>query len=118
MQVKLRLQRFGTKKRPYYRIVAATSTKKRDGLFLEIVGLYHPIEKKENQYRLNNERITHWLNNGATPSETVKDILKTNGLWKPFALDAEAKRVARVKKRNQKKKVAKKKQTSAATQEN
>ena len=52
--VKLRLQRYGAKKRPYYRIVATNSTSPRDGRFIEIIGLYHPIEK-ENQLKVTNE---------------------------------------------------------------
>ncbi|MFA7009966.1 MAG: 30S ribosomal protein S16, partial [Bacilli bacterium] len=47
MAVKLRLQRFGAKKRPYYRVVATNSTSPRDGRFIEIIGTYHPIEKND-----------------------------------------------------------------------
>ena len=85
MQVKLRLQRFGTKKKPYYRIVAATTTKPRDGQFLEIVGLYHPVATKTDQYRIDQEKVNAWLAKGAQPTETVRDILRKAGLWKPFA---------------------------------
>lgn len=85
MTVKLRLQRYGTKKKPYYRIVAATSTVKRDGQFLDIVGLYHPLVKEGQQVRLEKEKIDTWLKKGAQPSDTVKNILSKAGIWKPFA---------------------------------
>jgi small subunit ribosomal protein S16 len=85
MTVKLRLQRYGTKKRPYYRIVAASSTVKRDGKFLEIVGLYHPLVKAGEQVRLEKDKIDTWLKKGAQPSDTVKNILSKAGMWKPFA---------------------------------
>ncbi len=55
--VKLRLQRYGTKKRPYYRLVATASTSPRDGRFIEIIGTYHPIDK-ENQVKIDEEKST------------------------------------------------------------
>ena len=85
MTVKLRLQRYGTKKRPYYRIVATSSTVKRDGQFLDIVGLYHPLVKDGSQVRLEKEKISSWLSKGAQPSDTVRSILSKAGIWKPFA---------------------------------
>lgn len=83
MNVKIRLQRFGSKKRPYYRIVAAPNSKKRDGRFLEIIGLYHPLSEKE-PVRLKKDRIMYWLQAGAQPSDTVKNIFTKDGLWKEF----------------------------------
>lgn len=85
MTVKLRLQRYGTKKKPYYRIVAASSTVKRDGQFLEIVGLYHPLVKEGDQVRLERDKIDTWLKKGAQPSDTVRNLLSKAGIWKPFA---------------------------------
>lgn len=102
MTVKLRLQRFGTKKRPYYRIVAATSTVKRDGKFLDIVGLYHPLVKEGEQVRLEKEKIQHWLNQGAQPTDTVKSILSKAGIWKPFAEAKALRQGAARKKANEK----------------
>ena len=61
MSVKIRLKRFGTKKRPYYRIIVIDSRAPRDGRQLEEVGLYHPIEKEGNQIRVNEESIKAWL---------------------------------------------------------
>lgn len=104
MQVKLRLQRFGTKKRPYYRIVAASKFRKRDGHFLEILGIYHPIATKTEQYKVDAEKVNAWLEKGAIPSDTVKDILRKTGIWKEFAIKKEKLKVERVKKQAQKRK--------------
>lgn len=102
MTVKLRLQRYGTKKRPYYRIVAATSTVKRDGQFLDIVGLYHPLVKEGEQVRLEREKIDTWLKKGAQPSDTVRNILSKAGIWKPFAEAKAIKAGAKQKRLNEK----------------
>ena len=75
MAVVLRLKRFGTKKRPFYRIIAITKTEKRDGKPLEELGYYDP-KKGHNQVALDRDRVEHWIKNGATPSNTVKSILK------------------------------------------
>ena len=80
--VKIRLQRFGSAKRPFYRIVAADALAKRDGRFLEIVGTYDP---RADQVKLNNESIEKWLSVGAQPTDTVKSILKKAGVLKEFA---------------------------------
>ena len=69
--VKLRLKRIGAKKKPFYRIVAATSTAPRDGKFLETVGTYDPL-KNPSQVTLKEERVRYWLNNGAQPTDTVR----------------------------------------------
>lgn len=77
--VKLRLQRFGTKKRPFYRIVVANIRDRRDGRFVEIVGFYDPINVKE-PVRLEKEKIAGWIARGAVPSDTVAGLLKKNGV--------------------------------------
>lgn len=102
MTVKLRLQRYGTKKKPYYRIVATTSTVKRDGKFLDIVGLYHPLVKEGQQVRLEKEKIATWLGKGAQPSDTVRNILSKAGIWKPFAEARAVKAGAKQKRLNEK----------------
>jgi len=102
MTVKIRLQRYGTKKRPYYRIVAASSSVKRDGKFLEIVGLYHPLVKEGSQVRLEKDKIQTWLSKGAQPSDTVKTLLSKAGIWKPFAEAKAAKDGAKQKRLNEK----------------
>ena len=75
MSVKIRLKRFGTKKRPYYRIVVMDSRAPRDGRTIEEVGFYHPIEVEEKQVDIKEERIKVWLGNGAQPSDTVRRLL-------------------------------------------
>ena len=88
--VKIRLQRFGAKKRPFYRIVAAESTCPRDGRFIEIIGLYHPIEKDE--LKIDEEKALKWLQNGAQPTDTVKSLFSRVGIIEKFnALKKEAK---------------------------
>ena len=88
--VKIRLQRFGAKKRPFYRIVAAESTCPRDGRFIEIVGLYHPIEKDD--LKIDEEKALKWLLNGAQPTDTVKSLFTRVGIIEKYvALKKEAK---------------------------
>lgn len=80
--VKLRLQRFGTKKRPYYRVVAAEHTRARDGRFIELVGTFDPRLEKDN-VNLKTERIQYWLGKGAQPTQTVRNLLVKGGLLAP-----------------------------------
>lgn len=81
MSVKIRLKRFGTKKRPYYRIVVSDSRTPRDGKTLEEVGLYHPIETDDKKVSLKEDRIKEWLSKGAVPTDTVKKILNQNQIF-------------------------------------
>ena len=83
MAVKLRLTRMGAKKRPTYRIVATDSRKARDGQYLELVGTYAPVG--EGQVKINEEVALKWLNNGAIPTDTVKNLLSKAGIMKKFA---------------------------------
>ena len=76
MSVKLRLARHGSKKRPYYRLVAASSRMPRDGRFLEHVGSYDPLHDPP-AVKLNRPRVQYWLDQGALPSPTVKKLLNT-----------------------------------------
>ena len=87
MAVKLRLQRSGSKKRPYYRVVAADSVSPRDGRFIEIIGIYQPIEK-DNILKIDEEKALKWLNNGAQPTDTVKSLLSKVGIIEKFAKQA------------------------------
>lgn len=80
MAVKLRLRRMGKKKRPFYRIVAADSRAPRDGRFIELVGTYDPLTKPQN-VEMKEDRVFHWLKNGAQPTRTVKNLLQGTGLW-------------------------------------
>ena len=79
MAVVLRLMRAGSKKRPFYRIVAADSRRQRDGRFLEIVGHYDPM-KTPADLVLQKERVQEWLSNGATPSTQVASLLRQGGM--------------------------------------
>ena len=81
MAVRIRLSRKGTKKKPFYRLVAADSEAPRDGRFLEILGSYDPM-KDPVEVRLNKERINRWLDKGAIATESAKAILKNQGLLK------------------------------------
>ncbi len=83
MAVKLRLKRMGSKQRPFYRIVAADSRSPRDGRFIEAVGTYQPIYK-ENNINVDEEKALKWLNNGAEPTDTVKNILSQVGVWAKY----------------------------------
>ncbi|MFH1846756.1 MAG: 30S ribosomal protein S16 [Candidatus Omnitrophota bacterium] len=78
MGVVLRLKKFGSKKKPFYRIVAMTKSKKRDGKALEEIGYYDP-KNGQDKVALDRDRVDYWLKNGAKPSETVKSILKRLG---------------------------------------
>ena len=74
MAVKLRLTRVGSKKNPIYRVVAADSRSPRDGKFIEHVGIYDP-NRDPVEIRFDMERVKHWLSVGATPSDTVSELL-------------------------------------------
>lgn len=80
MSVRIRLKRFGTKMRPYYRIVVMDSRSPRDGRALEEVGIYHPISPEGQQLELQEDRIREWLSKGARPSETVKRLLNKQNI--------------------------------------
>ena len=83
MAVKLRLKRMGAKKRPFYRIVAADSRSPRDGRFIEIVGTYNPIMEPA-EVKINEEVALKWLNNGAIPTDTVKNLFSKAGIMEKF----------------------------------
>ncbi len=72
--VRIRLKKFGTKKRPFYRIVVMDSRKPRDGETIEEIGIYHPIEVEDKQVSFNEERARYWLGVGAQPSDTVRKL--------------------------------------------
>jgi small subunit ribosomal protein S16 len=75
MAVKIRLARHGAKKRPFYRVVATDERSRRDGRFLEILGTYNPLQEPfETQFKM--DRIQYWLDQGAIPTDTVKNLLK------------------------------------------
>jgi len=75
MSASIRLKRFGTKKRPYYRIVVMEKTAPRDGKTIEELGYYHPIEAESKQIAFDAEKVRTWVDKGATVSSTVRSIL-------------------------------------------
>jgi small subunit ribosomal protein S16 len=75
MSVRIRLKKFGTKKRPYYRIVVMDTRSPRDGKTIEELGYYHPIEAEDKQIVFNAEKVRNWIQNGATVTDTVRSIL-------------------------------------------
>ena len=84
MAVKIRLTRGGSKNRPYYTIIAASSAASRDGKFLEKLGSYNPTLPKDSadRFKFNQERLQHWLDNGAQPSQVVARYLVKAGVIK------------------------------------
>jgi small subunit ribosomal protein S16 len=83
MAVKLRLKRMGAKKRPFYRVVAADSRSPRDGKVIEEIGYYNPVVEPAD-IKIDEELAMKWLRNGAEPTDTVRDILKKQGIVKKF----------------------------------
>ena len=79
MAVKIRLARHGAKKRPFYRVVVADGENPRDGRFLEIVGTYNPLTDPA-EISFKGERVKYWMDQGAIPTNTVKNLIKKEGL--------------------------------------
>ncbi len=79
MAARIRLSRFGTKKKPFYRVVVAESSSPRDGKFIEIIGTYDP-RKDPVEIKLEGEKVSEWLKKGAQPTMAVKAILKKGGV--------------------------------------
>ena len=73
--VKIRLRRMGAKKAPFYRVVVADSRFARDGRFIEEIGYYDPT-KEPSVVKIDAEKAKQWLDNGAQPTDTVREILK------------------------------------------
>jgi len=82
MAMKIRLARGGSKKRPFYRIVAADSRMPRDGRFIEKLGTYNPLLPKdsEDRVKMDIERIQHWLDKGAQPTDRIARMLEAAGV--------------------------------------
>lgn len=79
MAVRIRLRRMGAKKRPFYRIVVADSRSPRDGRIIEEIGYYNPIAEPVD-IKVDADKAKAWLSIGAQPSDTVKDLLKKQGI--------------------------------------
>ncbi|GIX07118.1 MAG: hypothetical protein KatS3mg115_1521 [Candidatus Poribacteria bacterium] len=87
MAVRIRLQRAGRKKRPFFRIVVADARAQRDGRFIERLGHYDPIPEPM-ELVINEERALYWLRQGAQPTETALSLLKRAGVWAKFKAPA------------------------------
>ncbi len=79
MAVKIRLKRIGAKRAPYYRVVVADSRSPRDGRFIEEIGYYQPLANPS-VVKIDAEKAKKWLQNGAQPTDTVRALLKKNGI--------------------------------------
>jgi small subunit ribosomal protein S16 len=80
MSATIRLKKFGTKKRPYYRIVVMDQRAPRDGKTIEELGYYHPIEAEEQQILIEEDKVKVWLQNGASVSDTVRKLLNKKNI--------------------------------------
>ena len=78
MAVKIRLKRMGAKKSPFYRIVAADSRSPRDGRYIEVIGTYNPVAQPA-KVEINEELALKWLQDGAKPSDTVRNFFSKQG---------------------------------------
>lgn len=106
--VKLRLKRMGNKFNAFYRIVAATDNAPRDGRFIEEIGYYNPHSK---ELSIEKELVFKWLNNGAQPTDVVKNLLKKENIWQDYSNTKKPK----VKKSKPKSKQENKKASSKKT---
>lgn len=88
MSVRIRLSRHGKKKAPFYRVVVADSHCARDGRFIEILGTFDPLTDPAT-VKIDAERAAYWIKNGASPSDTVKVLLKKAGAYDAPAAEAE-----------------------------
>ena len=84
MAVKLRLKRMGAKQKPFYRIVAADARSPRDGRFIETIGTYNPVASPA-EVKVDKEVALKWLNNGAEPTDTVRNILRKEGIMAEYS---------------------------------
>lgn len=85
MSVKLRMKRMGTKKRPFYRVVAIDTRMARDGRFIDIIGHYNPMVNPP-QIKMDDDKVYYWLKNGAVPSEKVRELFRKLGLMEKWSL--------------------------------
>lgn len=90
MAVKIRLNRMGAKKNPYYRIVVADSRAPRDGRFIEVLGNYDPSQQPA-LVNVDEEKVIDWMGKGAQPTDTVKNLLSKQGIMAKFAAARNAK---------------------------
>ncbi|MGF1447369.1 MAG: 30S ribosomal protein S16 [Pikeienuella sp.] len=114
MAIKIRLSRGGSKKRPFYRIVAADSRMPRDGRYIERLGTYNPLLPKDSEERvkMDMERVQHWLGQGAKPTDRIQRMLEAAGVLEkternnPKKAEPGKKMAERAKEREEKRKAA------------
>lgn len=80
MAVKIRLKRMGAKKNPFYRIIVADSRSPRNGRFIEEIGYYNPLTEPKT-VKIDDEKATKWLSNGARPTDTIDRLFRENGVY-------------------------------------
>ena len=90
MAVKIRMKRMGSKRNPFYRIVVADARAPRDGRIIEQIGTYNPVQEPK-QLEINEELALKWLSDGAQPSDTVRNLLSTQGIMQKFHESKQAK---------------------------
>ncbi|MCI2253140.1 30S ribosomal protein S16 [Domibacillus sp. 8LH] len=83
MAVKIRLKRMGAKKSPFYRIVVADARAPRDGRSIETIGTYNPVAQPA-EVKINEELALKWLQDGAKPSDTVRNLFSKEGILEKF----------------------------------
>lgn len=83
MAVKIRLKRMGAKRKPFYRVVVADSRSPRDGRFIEEIGTYNPVASPA-EIKLDEEKALSWLQKGAQPTDTVRNIFSQQGIMKQY----------------------------------
>ena len=83
MADKIRLKRMGAKKAPFYRVIVADSRSPRDGRFIDTIGTYNPLTTPA-EIKLNEESAIKWLNNGAIPTDTVKNLFSKAGIMEKY----------------------------------
>lgn len=83
MAVKIRLKRMGSKRSPFYRVVVADSRSPRDGRVIEEIGTYNPVANPV-EVKIDEEKALQWMQNGAKPSDTVRNLFSKQGLMEKF----------------------------------
>ncbi len=96
MSTRIRLMRFGAKKRPFYRVVVADQRAPRDGRFIENIGKYHPLEEPS-IIEIDEAKALEWLRKGAQPSQAVQVLMTKAGIWEKFEAERPVK-IAKPKK--------------------
>lgn len=116
MALKIRLARHGAKKRPFYWIVLADSRSPRDGRFIEKLGTYNPMIEADNRLVMKEERIKHWLSNGAQPTDRVAKFFAQAGYIAPRPRAEQSKKPAPKAKAQERAKERAQREAAAASE--